>query len=55
MTKPGTNAKQLALEFYGPMYMMYSLYDGAGEKEEILELLWEHIDRFSKELEKSQK
>ena len=27
------DAIQLALEFYGPMYLLYSVYDGAEKKE----------------------
>ena len=27
------DAMQLALEFYGPMYLLYSVYDGAEKKE----------------------
>ena len=32
-------AMQLALEFYGPMYLLYSVYDGAEEKESVSSLL----------------
>jgi len=37
---------QLALEFYGPMYLLYSVYDGAEEKEAVSSLLATHIDHF---------
>ena len=40
------DAMQLALEFYGPMYLLYSVYDGAEEKESVSSLLATHIDRF---------
>ena len=39
-------ATQLALEFYGPMYLLYSIYDGAGDKETVAPLLDAHVERF---------
>ena len=39
-------ARQLALEFYGPMFLLYSVYDGAQDKAAVLPLLEGHIDRF---------
>ena len=42
---------QLALEFYGPMYLLYSVYDGAADKESIAPLLRAHIDRFIAKVE----
>lgn len=39
-------AMQLALEFYGPMFLLYSVYDGADRKESIAPMLSAHIDRF---------
>lgn len=39
-------AAQLALEFYGPMFLLYSIYDGAGDKESVVSMLGAHIDRF---------
>ena len=44
-------AMQLALEFYGPMYLLYSVYDGAEEKESVSSLLAAHIDRFISKVE----
>ena len=35
-------AMQLALEFYGPMYLLYSVYDGAEEKNRFRPC-WRHI------------
>ena len=40
------DAMQLALEFYGPMYLLYSVYDDAEEKEPVSSLLATYIDRF---------
>lgn len=39
-------AMQLALSFYGPIYLLYSVYDGAENKEAVSSLLNDHIDRF---------
>lgn len=40
------SAMQLALEFYGPMFLLYSVWDGAEEKESVAPQLCRHIDRF---------
>lgn len=44
-------AMQLALEFYGPMYLLYSVYDGAKDKESIAPLLDAHINWFIAKVE----
>ena len=46
LTDSDAQAMQLALEFYGPMFLLYSLYDGAQDKDSIAPLLAAHIDRF---------
>ena len=46
LTDSDETAMQLALEFYGPMFLLYSVYDGADKKERIAPMLREHIDRF---------
>ena len=46
LTESDEAAMQLALEFYGPMFLLYSVYDGASEKERVAPLLRAHIDRF---------
>ena len=46
-----SRAMQLALEFYGPMYLLYSVYDGAEKKESASSLLATHIDRFIAKVE----
>lgn len=43
-------AMSLALEFYGPMYLLYSLYDGFWDKAQVMELLETHLNRFFKEI-----
>ena len=44
-------AMQLALDFYGPMYLLYSVYDGAEKKESVSSLLATHIDHFIAKVE----
>ena len=46
LTDSDEAAMQLALEFYGPMYLLYSVYDGAEDKESVSSMLGAHIDRF---------
>ena len=46
LTDSDAEAMQLALDFYGPMYLLYSVYDGAEDKESVFWLLSDHIDRF---------
>lgn len=43
---PGGAAEQLALDFYGPMFLLYSVYDGAEDKTAALPLLEAHFDAF---------
>ena len=50
-TDSDETAMQLALEFYGPMYLLYSVYDGAEEKSSVSPLLSAHIDRFIQRFE----
>ena len=51
LTDSDEAAMQLALEFYGPMFLLYSVYDGADEKESIAPQLRAHIDRFIAKIE----
>ena len=51
LTDSDEAAMQLALEFYGPMFLLYSVYDGADEKESIAPQLRTHIDRFIAKVE----
>ena len=44
-------AMQLALDFYGPMYLLYSVYDGAEDKASVAPLLDAHIRRFFAKIE----
>ena len=44
-------AMQLALDFYGPMYLLYSVYDGAEDKASVAPMLDAHIRRFIEKVE----
>ena len=44
-------AKLLAIEFYGPIFLMYSLYDNKREEDDLAEMLKKHVDRFSKKMD----
>ena len=50
-TDSDESAMQLALEFYGPMFLLYSIYDGAAQKEGIASMLKAHIESFISKLE----
>ena len=39
MTDSNESAMQLALEFYGPIYLLYSIYDGTEDKEAVIQQL----------------
>lgn len=51
LTDNDKEAKQHALDFYGPIFLLYSIYDGAKDKEKIVEMVELHVDRFSKMLQ----
>lgn len=51
LTDSDEAAMRLALEFYGPMFLLCSVYDGTEEKERVAPLLSAHIDRFIAEIE----
>lgn len=51
LTKSDEVAMELALEFYGPMYLLYSVYDGADDKESVAPLLDAHIDQIIRKIE----
>ena len=46
MTDSDGAAMQMALDFYGPMYLLYSVYDSAGDKQAVMKILQDHIDHF---------
>lgn len=51
LTDSDEDAMQLALEFYGPMYLLYSVYDSAEDQASIAPLLDAHISRFIAKVE----
>ena len=51
LTDSEENARHLALEFYGPMFLLYSVSDSGAEQEQVLSLLDAHIDRFIHQME----
>lgn len=51
LTDSDETAMQLALNFYGPMYLLYSVYDGAADQSAVAPMLEAHIDRFIAKLE----
>ena len=51
LTDSDAEAMQLALEFYGPMYLLYSVYDAAADKATVAPLLEAHMDRFIADIE----
>lgn len=55
MTGRKEEAMQLALEFYSPMFLLYSMYDAAEtdqQKQEIRDQLKQHIDRFAQNFQR---
>ena len=53
LTGDDKTGMQLALEFYGPIYLLYSVYDSAEDKASVSALLNTHIDRFIAQVEAS--
>ena len=51
LTDSDETAMQLALDFYGPMYLLYSVYDGVADQSAVAPMLEAHIDRFIAKLE----
>ncbi|MDO4378074.1 MAG: helix-turn-helix domain-containing protein [Erysipelotrichia bacterium] len=44
-------SEQLALEFYGPLFLLYGIYDGADDKDRIVSMVYAHIDNFIEKIE----
>lgn len=55
MTDSGEDAKQLALDFYGPIFLLYSVYDEAEDKDSVMQMLKKHTDSFIERAEQKRK
>lgn len=42
-------AAQLAVRFYAPMFFLYSVYDGTENQKAVSEMLFQHLDEFTRE------
>ena len=51
MLENAEKARQMALNFYGPIFLLYSIYDGTNDKRQVINLLDEHMDHFSREMQ----
>ena len=49
LTGSDDEAMQAALDFYGPMFLLYSVYDGTDDKDMPLQHLKNHIEKFIKQ------
>ena len=52
IVESGEDAKQLAMDFYGPIFLLYSIYDGAENKQEVVKQVEEHVEKFAKRFQK---
>jgi len=44
-------ARQTALDFYGPIFLLYSIYDGAEDKKQVVKMVEQHVEKFAKRIE----
>lgn len=44
-------ARQAALYFYGPIFLLYSIYDGAEDKKQVVKMVEQHVEKFAKRIE----
>ena len=51
MADSDAQAMQLALRFYGPMFLLYSVYDESEDRQSVIEALDTHIRTFIEQLE----
>lgn len=43
------DARGLAIHFYGPIFLLYSIYDESENKQDVMKQLEAHVERFSKQ------
>ena len=55
MTDSDEDAMQLALDFYGPIFLLYSVYDGTEDKDSVMQMLAKHTDSFIERAEQKRK
>lgn len=55
MLGDAAKARQVALDFYGPIFLLYSMYDGANDKSQVVKLVEEHMDHFLQEMQISER
>ena len=53
ITEDSKKARQLAIDFYGPIFLLYSIYDGTENKQKIVKMVEEHVERFSKQFQQN--
>lgn len=41
-------ARQFAMDFYGPIFLLYSIYDGTENKQEVVKIVDRHVESFAK-------
>jgi hypothetical protein len=41
--------KQLAINFYGPIYLLMTVYDGAADKNGLIDLVISHVEQFGQQ------
>lgn len=46
------DARLLAINFYSPIYMMMTLYDGSDNKDEVIKMVKEHVEQFTRDYKK---
>ena len=54
MTGHAGDARQLALDFYEPIFLLYSIRDGMENPQEAVEMLDRHVRQFAARMRKSQ-
>ena len=51
MLEDAGRARQMALDFYGPIFLLYSIYDGTNDKSQVIKLLDGHMDYFARKMQ----
>ena len=44
-------ARQAASDFYGPIFLLYSIYDGVEDKKQVVKMVEQHVEKFAKRIE----